>query len=86
LSTMIETLLNEHEVAELLKVSVSTIRRRRLFHQPPQWVKIGASVRYRPEAIKRLVESGECNTAHPQATATGSAAANRRRGVRKNAR
>jgi predicted DNA-binding transcriptional regulator AlpA len=53
----LETLLTEHQVAELLKVSVATIRRRRLLRQPPDFVKIGASVRYRREAIQRLIES-----------------------------
>jgi predicted DNA-binding transcriptional regulator AlpA len=67
MSTMIESLLNEHEVASLLKVSVATIRRRRLFRQPPEFVKIGASVRYRPAAIQRLIESSESSTAHFQA-------------------
>jgi predicted DNA-binding transcriptional regulator AlpA len=57
-----ETLLTEHQVAELLKVSVATIRRRRLFRQPPDFVKIGASVRYRREAIQRLIESAEHHT------------------------
>jgi predicted DNA-binding transcriptional regulator AlpA len=55
----LERLLTEHEVAEFLKVSVATIRRRRLFRQPPDFVKIGASVRYRREAVQRLIESGE---------------------------
>lgn len=55
----LEDLLTEHEVAKLLKVSVATIRRRRLFRQPPDFVKIGASVRYRREAIQRLIESAE---------------------------
>jgi len=58
-NTQLETLLTEHQVAELLKVSVATIRRRRLLRQPPDFVKIGASVRYRREAIQRLIESGE---------------------------
>jgi predicted DNA-binding transcriptional regulator AlpA len=57
-----ETLLTEHQVAELLKVSVATIRRRRLFRQPLDFVKIGASVRYRREAIQRLIESAEHHT------------------------
>jgi predicted DNA-binding transcriptional regulator AlpA len=55
----VEPLLTEHQVAELLKVSVATIRRRRLFRQPPDFVKIGASVRYRRETIQRLIESAE---------------------------
>ena len=58
-NNQLETLLTEHQVAELLKVSVATIRRRRLFRQPPDFVKIGASVRYRREAIQRLIDSAE---------------------------
>ena len=52
-------LLTEHDVAAFLKVSVATIRRRRLFKQPPDFIKIGASVRYRREAIQRLIDSAE---------------------------
>jgi len=55
----LETLLTEHEVARLLKVSVATIRRRRLFRQPPEWVKIGASVRYQPDAVRRFIEDAK---------------------------
>jgi hypothetical protein len=58
MDTPIEALLTEHEVARLLRISVATIRRRRLFRQPPEFVKIGASVRYTPEAVRRLTESG----------------------------
>ncbi len=84
MDTTIETLLNEHEVAGLLKVSVATIRRRRLFRQPPEWVKIGASVRYRPEAIKRLIESAESSMAHSEATSTAARKIpNTQRGARK---
>lgn len=54
----LETLLTEYEVARLLKVSVATIRRRRLLRQSPEWIKIGASVRYAPESIKKLIDSG----------------------------
>src|SRR5580704_3258109 len=56
-SDSLEDLLTEHEVAKLLKVSVATMRRRRLFRQPPDFVKIGASVRYRRSAIERLIEA-----------------------------
>jgi predicted DNA-binding transcriptional regulator AlpA len=54
-----ETLLTERQVAELLNVSVATIRRRRLFRQPPEFVKIGASVRYTRASIQKLIESGQ---------------------------
>ena len=56
-NSTLETLLNEHEVARLLKVSVATIRRRRLLKQPPTWIKIGASVRYTPESISTFLKS-----------------------------
>ena len=58
----LEILLNEYQVAEILKVSVATIRRRRLFRQPPDFVKIGSSVRYRREAIQRLIQTAEQRT------------------------
>lgn len=50
------SLMTEHEVARFFNVSLTTIRRRRLLRQPPEWIKIGASVRYRSEAIQRFVE------------------------------
>jgi hypothetical protein len=82
--TSVETLLTEREVAKLLRVSVATIRRRRLFRQPPAWIKIGASVRYRPEAVQHLIESATCDP-------VGQLAANRkaqprRTGARRSAR
>ncbi len=52
----LETLLTEHDVARILKVSVATIRRRRLVRQPPNWVKIGTSVRYTVASIANLIE------------------------------
>jgi hypothetical protein len=55
----LDALLNEYQVAKLLNVSVATIRRRRLFRQPPDWVKIGASVRYRRDSVERLIECSE---------------------------
>jgi hypothetical protein len=58
----VDSLLTEHDVARLLQVSVATIRRRRLLRKPPGFVKIGASVRYRPDAINRLIQNGECRT------------------------
>jgi len=42
-----DRLLNEHEVAELITVSVATIRRWRLLRQGPRYIKVGAAVRYR---------------------------------------
>ena len=54
-----DALLDEHQVAMLLNISVATIRRRRLLRQPPDFVKIGACVRYQRVAVDRLIKSGE---------------------------
>ena len=85
MSTTNNALLNEHEVAKLLKLSVATMRRRRLFRLPPEWVKLGASVRYRPEAIERLIESGtHCPVEQHQASRKAPRARTAQRGVRRN--
>jgi predicted DNA-binding transcriptional regulator AlpA len=47
-----ETFLNEYELAEMLNISVATVRRWRFFHVGPQYVKLGASVRYRRADIE----------------------------------
>jgi len=57
-----EALLDEHQVAKLLNISIATIRRRRLLRQPPDWVKIGASVRYEKASVQRLIESSQHRT------------------------
>jgi hypothetical protein len=44
-------LLDEHEAAELLHLSVACLRRRRLLRQEPVWIKIGRAVRYSPADI-----------------------------------
>lgn len=54
----LDALMNEREVAAILKVSVASMRRRRLLRQPPDFVKLGSSVRYRRESIMLLIESG----------------------------
>jgi predicted DNA-binding transcriptional regulator AlpA len=50
-------LRDENEVAELFGVSVATVRRWRLLKQGPQFLKLGASVRYRDEDLLRWLES-----------------------------
>lgn len=44
-------LLDEHEIATMLGVSVATVRRWRLLRRGPRYRKIGASVRYQPEDL-----------------------------------
>ncbi len=58
-SNPLQELLTERDVARLLKVSVATIRRRRLLRQPPYPVRIGASVRYTPDSIATFVADAQ---------------------------
>jgi predicted DNA-binding transcriptional regulator AlpA len=46
-----QRLLNEHEVADSCSINVLTLRKWRSQKRGPQFVKIGALVRYRPEAV-----------------------------------
>lgn len=53
----LETLLNEHDVANLLGLSVASLRRWRLIRQGPKFLKINSAVRYRAEDLKAWLES-----------------------------
>lgn len=50
-------LLNEHQVAKLLQLSVASVRRWRLFRTGPKYLKIGAAVRYRREDVETWLSS-----------------------------
>jgi predicted DNA-binding transcriptional regulator AlpA len=50
-------MLNEHEVASFLNISVATVRRWRLFRKGPTFLKIGSAVRYRRRDVELWVES-----------------------------
>jgi excisionase family DNA binding protein len=49
------TLLNEHEVAARLGISHRTIQKMRVAGSSLRFVKIGNSVRYRPEDVEAFV-------------------------------
>ena len=53
--TSLQPLINEHEAAALLNVKVATLRRWRWAGKPPKFVKIGASVRYEPSELAKLI-------------------------------
>lgn len=53
----LETLLTEHDVARITGLSVASVRRWRLLHQGPRYLKIGSSVRYRPTDVTAWIES-----------------------------
>ena len=86
MNTNVEALLTEHEVAQRLNVSVATIRRRRLLRRPPEFVRIGSSVRYRPEAVERLIESGTCSPEQPSASRKAHRVRNAHSGAQQNGR
>ncbi|MDH3664216.1 MAG: helix-turn-helix domain-containing protein [Alphaproteobacteria bacterium] len=51
-------LLNEHEVARELGLSVKTLRKWRWSGDGPDFIKIGRAVRYERQAIDALKEAG----------------------------
>jgi hypothetical protein len=52
-----ETLLNEHDVARVTRLSVASIRRWRLVGRGPRFIKVSSAVRYRPEDVRMWLES-----------------------------
>ncbi len=66
LSLETDHLLHETEVAKILSVKVSTLRRWRWAGEPPPFIKIGAAVRYDPQALKDyLTERVRTSTSDP---------------------
>ena len=59
-------LLNEHQVAEMLGVSLSTVRRWRLLKRGPRYLKLGALCKYRVEDISAWLESRPTGGGQPQ--------------------
>lgn len=53
----LEALLTEHDVARILGISVSTLRRWRLSDVGPKCLKCGILARYRPEDLSAWIES-----------------------------
>ena len=51
----IEPLLNEHDVARLLDLSVASIRRWRYLKVVPKYLKISASVKYPPDSVRAFI-------------------------------
>ena len=52
-----EQLLDEHEVARMLKRSVKTLRNDRSLGRGPRYVRVGRSVRYRLEDVRAYLSS-----------------------------
>jgi predicted DNA-binding transcriptional regulator AlpA len=66
LHNTIENLLNEHDIARITGLSVASVRRWRLLRQGPKYLKIGASVRYKPEDIAAWLESRPSGGEHQE--------------------
>lgn len=58
-----QRLLNEHEVADSCSISVLTLRKWRSQRRGPQYLKIGALVRYRPEDVDAWIIAHQPPTA-----------------------
>lgn len=56
-SIALETFLNEHDVAQMLNVSVATVRRWRLLGKGPKFLKLSSACRYRNEDIDAWLAS-----------------------------
>jgi predicted DNA-binding transcriptional regulator AlpA len=54
---MNEQVLKEDDAAEYLGLAVQTLRNRRLERKPPNYLKIGRSVRYRMRDLEAYLES-----------------------------
>jgi len=50
-------LLNEFEVAQKLRVSVSTVRRWRHLKRGPRYLKLNATIRYKTEDVTAWISS-----------------------------
>ena len=51
-------LLREHDVAKILNLEVTTLRRWRWAGCGPRFLKLGASVRYHSDDIDAFIEAG----------------------------
>ena len=50
-----DSLITEKEAAKQLCLTQSTLRKWRWLGKGPSFIKVGAAVRYDPEAIKRFI-------------------------------
>jgi predicted DNA-binding transcriptional regulator AlpA len=53
----LESLLNEHDVARITGLSVASVRRWRYLKCGPQYLKLGAAVRYKSDDISAWLGS-----------------------------
>lgn len=68
---MPENLVNEHRAAELLGLRVATLRRWRWAGRGPQFVRVGAAVRYDPVDIEAFIVDGKRSSTSDPGPADG---------------
>jgi predicted DNA-binding transcriptional regulator AlpA len=62
-ATMLDRLLDEHEAADFLSLSVKTLRRWRWSRRGPPWFRVGGTaVRYRLSELSAFVDAGRQET------------------------
>ena len=61
-----QNFLTEKEVAKQISVSLASLRRWRLEHRGPPFVKVGALVRYRPEDLEQWMQTLPAGGTTPQ--------------------
>jgi hypothetical protein len=62
----VEPLLDERDIAKITKRSLASIRRDRLMRKGVPFIRIGSSVRYRPDALRDFL--GSCVVGGTQRT------------------
>jgi hypothetical protein len=55
----VEPLLDERDIAKITKRSLASVRRDRLMRKGVPFIRIGSSVRYRPDALRTFLGSCE---------------------------
>jgi predicted DNA-binding transcriptional regulator AlpA len=55
--TSLPSLIDEKTLAKSTGLSIATIRRRRLLRKPPQWIKLGSRVLYRPDDVRAWINA-----------------------------
>ena len=69
-----DRLLNEKDVANALNVKVTTLRRWRWAGKGPQFLKIGAAVRYDPADLEAFIAGARRSSTSGTTALTGEAA------------
>lgn len=62
----IQSLLNEHDVAKIIRMSLASLRRWRLLGQGPRYLKLGSACRYKPDDVAAWLDSRPAGGGHQE--------------------